>query len=76
MAASDITRRDTLPTGEAFWRLDGVVDPLKLPVTVCVLLENLVRRAGSDHVSEDDVRALASWPAPPRARTSRSCRPA
>ena len=50
-------------SGEAFWRLDGVVDPLKLPVTVCVLLENLVRRAGSDHVTEDDVRALASWPA-------------
>ncbi len=64
MAASDITRRDTLPGGEVFWRLDGVVDPLRLPVTVCVLLENLVRRAGTDHVTEDDVRGLAAWPAP------------
>ncbi|MDX6520391.1 MAG: aconitate hydratase, partial [Gaiellales bacterium] len=35
---------------------------MRLPYTVCVLLENLLRRAGSDHVSEDDVRALAEWP--------------
>ena len=56
--------RDTLPSGEAFLRLDRLVDPLTLPYTICVLLENLLRRAGSEHVREDDVRALAAWPAP------------
>src|SRR5207342_458574 len=56
--------RDTLPSGEAFHRLDRVADPLTLPYTVCVLLENLLRHAGSEHVRERDVRALAAWPRP------------
>src|SRR6059058_3769971 len=50
---------DILGSGE---RIDRVADPLRLPYTVCVLLENLVRRAGTEHVTEDDVRALAAWP--------------
>jgi aconitate hydratase len=54
--------RDTLSTGEAVYRIDGLTDPLRLPYTLCVLLENLLRRAGTEHVTEDDVRALASWP--------------
>ncbi|HET6848167.1 MAG TPA: aconitase family protein, partial [Gaiellales bacterium] len=53
---------DTLGSGERIYRIDGVVDPLRLPYTVCVLLENLVRRAGTEHVTEEDVRALAAWP--------------
>src|SRR5689334_13374813 len=61
--------RDALPSGQAFFRLDAVCDPLRLPYTVCVFLENLLRRAGGEHVSEDDVRALAGWPEPgPDAR--------
>ena len=69
--------RDTLPSGETLYRIDRLVDPLTLPYTVCVLLENLLRRAGGDHVSEDDVRALAAWPAPPpAAATWPTCRPA
>jgi aconitate hydratase len=55
--------RDTLASGEALYRIDRLVDPLRLPYTVCVLLENLLRRAGSAHVAEQDVRALAAWPA-------------
>jgi aconitate hydratase len=54
--------RDTLPSGETLYRIDRLVDPTRLPYTVCVLLENLLRRAGDEHVSEDDVRALAQWP--------------
>src|SRR4051794_21334958 len=54
--------RDTLATGEQFHRIDALGDPLRLPYTICVLLENLLRRAGSEHVSEADVRSLASWP--------------
>jgi aconitate hydratase A / 2-methylisocitrate dehydratase len=55
--------RDTLSTGEAVFRIDRVTDPLRLPYTVCVLLENLLRRAGTEHVAEEDIRALAAWPA-------------
>jgi aconitate hydratase len=49
---------------EAIHRIDSVADPSRLPYTVCVLLENLVRRAGTEHVTDADVRALANWPAP------------
>ncbi|HEY8199825.1 MAG TPA: aconitase family protein, partial [Actinomycetota bacterium] len=35
----------------------------RLPHTVRILLENLLRRAGSRDVSVDDVLALARWPA-------------
>src|ERR671937_374700 len=56
--------RAALDSGEAFHRIEAVSDPSRLPYTICVLLENLIRRAGSEHVSEADVRALANWPAP------------
>src|SRR6478752_9160237 len=49
--------------GEVIHRIDSVADPSRLPYTVCILLENLVRRAGTEHVAEADVRALANWPA-------------
>ncbi len=49
---------------EVIHRIDSVADPSRLPYTVCVLLENLVRRAGTEHVTDADVRALAGWPAP------------
>ncbi|HYX87163.1 MAG TPA: aconitate hydratase AcnA [Gaiellales bacterium] len=56
--------RAALDSGEAFHRIEAVADPSRLPYTICVLLENLIRRAGSEHVSEADVRALAAWPEP------------
>ncbi|HEV8565403.1 MAG TPA: aconitate hydratase AcnA [Actinomycetota bacterium] len=37
-------------------------DLSKLPHTVKILVENLLRRAGSRDVADDDVRALAGWP--------------
>jgi aconitate hydratase len=40
----------------------GIGDPSRLPRTVKILLENLLRRAGTADVSDDDVRALAAWP--------------
>ena len=46
------------------YRLDALGDVGSLPHTVKILLENLMRRAGSRDVSENDVRALAAWPAP------------
>jgi aconitate hydratase len=42
----------------------GAGDVAGLPHTVKILLENLLRRAGSRDVSHDDVLALAAWPKP------------
>ncbi len=42
----------------------GVGDVAGLPHTVKILLENLLRRAGSRDVSDEDVAALAAWPEP------------
>ena len=41
-------------------------DLSRTPHTVLILLENLLRRAGTRDVSDDDVRALAAWPGPAR----------
>ena len=47
------------------WLADqGIGDVHTLPHTVKILLENLLRRAGTRDVSDDDVRALAAWPGP------------
>jgi aconitate hydratase len=42
----------------------GDVD--RLPHTVKLLLENLLRRVGTRDVTDEDVRALAAWPGPAR----------
>ncbi|MFB3739197.1 MAG: aconitate hydratase AcnA, partial [Candidatus Velamenicoccus archaeovorus] len=48
------------------WLADqGLGEVARLPHTVKILLENLLRRAGTRDVSDDDVRALARWPEPP-----------
>jgi aconitate hydratase len=59
-------------------RLDeaGVADTSRLPYTVRVLLEMALRGAGSIHVTEDDVCALANWPAPPPDTASVAFSPA
>jgi aconitate hydratase len=62
-------RLDTAGGGVEVLRLDrlpelGAADPSRLPHTVKILLENLLRRAGSRDVTDDDVRVLAAWPAP------------
>ncbi|HUZ88182.1 MAG TPA: aconitase family protein, partial [Candidatus Baltobacterales bacterium] len=45
----------------------GAKDPSRLPMTVKVLLEGIVRLAESGTTDEKNVSALASWPAaPPR----------
>jgi len=42
----------------------GIADVGRLPHTVRILLENLLRRAGTRDVADADVRALARWPRP------------
>jgi aconitate hydratase len=43
----------------------GLPDPSRLPMTVKVLLEGLVRAAAGGAATEADVAALAAWPQPP-----------
>jgi aconitate hydratase len=47
----------------AYYRLDrsGLDDLAKAPMTVKILMENVLRNAGRGVVREDEVRALASW---------------
>jgi aconitate hydratase len=44
----------------------GIGDVARLPHTIKILVENLLRRAGTRDVADDDVRALAAWPKPAR----------
>jgi aconitate hydratase len=57
--------RDTLTVGDAsyaVYRLDALgADLERLPVTIKVLLENVLRNLGRGFVTEDDVKALTSW---------------
>jgi aconitate hydratase len=46
--------------------MQGIGDVASLPHTVQILLEDLLRRAGTRDVADDDVLALAAWPAPAR----------
>ncbi|MEY4227175.1 MAG: Aconitate hydratase precursor, partial [Actinomycetota bacterium] len=46
------------------------IDTTRLPYTVRVLLEMLLRHSEGAHVSEADIRALGAWPAPAPAGTS------
>ncbi|MFM8999050.1 MAG: aconitate hydratase, partial [Actinomycetota bacterium] len=57
------------PAGDlAYHRLDWLAqqgaDPSRLPKSVRILLENLLRRAGTRDVADRDVWALARWPQP------------
>ncbi|MGI9538913.1 MAG: aconitate hydratase AcnA [Miltoncostaeaceae bacterium] len=57
--------RDTLDaagSAHTIYRLDALgVDLPRLPYTVKILLENVLRNAGRGFVTEDDVRAMAAW---------------
>ena len=66
MAEDRFGARAQLPGGPAYFRLGaldrrGVGDVSRLPMTVKILLENLLRHAAERFVSDDDVIALAGW---------------
>jgi aconitate hydratase len=54
----------------------GIGDPSRLPHTVKILLENLLRHAGGEHVGEADVEALVRYPQRPSAGVSLPFQPA
>src|SRR5215469_3618349 len=48
----------------------GIADLTRLPFTVKIFLENLLRLAGGPHAAEEDVTTLARWnPAQPADHT-------
>ena len=66
MAEDRFGARAELPGGLTYHRLDalaerGVADVSRLPATVKILLENLLRHSGQPFVTDDDVLALARW---------------
>jgi aconitate hydratase len=59
------TAAGRLDTYRLAWLAEqGLGDIDRLPKTVKILLENLLRRAGTRDVTDEDVRALAAWPGP------------
>ncbi len=63
-ASNTFDARATLTVGSAsydYFRLDRVQGSARLPFSLKVLLENLLRHEGGLHVTADDVRALAAW---------------
>jgi aconitate hydratase len=66
-----VSIRQNLPgTGLEYYPLDhlrerGYGDLTRLPMTIKIMLEGLVRQAAAERVDEASVRALARWPEPP-----------
>jgi len=46
---------------------DGIGDASRLPITVKILLEGVLRQAQAGHVDEGNLRALTRWPEPAAA---------
>ena len=70
MASDLFGARASLPGHPDVFRINrldetGAADTQRLPHTVRILLEGLLRNAGGLHVRSEDVIALARWPAPP-----------
>jgi aconitate hydratase len=66
------TRQRLLSTAHDFYPLSRLADagfgePSRLPITVKILLEGLLRQADAGRVSETSLRALTRWPERPPA---------
>src|ERR1035437_4641750 len=82
MAEDRFGARAELSGGRAYFRLEALArrgggDASRLPMTVKILLENLLRHAGDRFVTDDDVAALAGWDGrPPEKDRERAFVPA
>ena len=71
MSANSFGSRGDLRVGEAsyeIFRLDAVEGSARLPYSLKVLLENLLRTEDGANITADDIRALAAWD--PKAQPS------
>ncbi|MDF5757928.1 aconitate hydratase AcnA [Spongiactinospora sp. TRM90649] len=64
MSANSFGSRDTLRVGEAayeIYRLDAVEGSARLPYSLKILLENLLRTEDGANITADHIRALGGW---------------
>ncbi|MFG1683188.1 aconitate hydratase AcnA [Nonomuraea sp. NPDC049269] len=64
MSANSFGSRDTLRVGDAsyeIFRLDAVEGAARLPFSLKILLENLLRTEDGANITADHIRALGSW---------------
>ncbi|GII92026.1 aconitate hydratase AcnA [Sinosporangium siamense] len=64
MSANSFDSRDTLRVGDAafeIYRLDAVEGSKRLPYSLKVLLENLLRTEDGANITADHIRALGQW---------------
>ncbi|ETK32447.1 aconitate hydratase [Microbispora sp. ATCC PTA-5024] len=64
MSANSFGSRDTLRVGDAsyeIYRLDAVEGSARLPYSLKILLENLLRTEDGANITADHVRAIAGW---------------
>src|SRR5690606_1550805 len=64
VSANSFGSRDTLRVGDAtyeIYRLDAVEGSARLPYSLKILLENLLRTEDGANVTADHIRALANW---------------
>nr|WP_066939294.1 aconitate hydratase [Microtetraspora fusca] len=64
MSENSFGSRDTLRVGDAsyeIYRLDAVEGSARLPYSLKILLENLLRTEDGANITADHIRALASW---------------
>ncbi|MEU4234103.1 aconitate hydratase AcnA [Nonomuraea sp. NPDC026600] len=64
MSANSFGSRDTLRVGDAsyeIFRLDAVEGAARLPFSLKVLLENLLRTEDGANITADHIRALGTW---------------
>ncbi|MEW9530284.1 aconitate hydratase [Microbispora sp. NPDC049125] len=64
MSANSFGSRDTLHVGDAsyeIYRLDAVEGSARLPYSLKILLENLLRTEDGANITADHIRAVAGW---------------
>ncbi|MCW2877728.1 MAG: aconitate hydratase [Sphaerisporangium sp.] len=64
MSANSFGSRDTLRVGDAayeIYRLDAVEGSARLPYSLKILLENLLRTEDGANITADHIRALSGW---------------
>ncbi|GGO26487.1 aconitate hydratase [Microbispora rosea subsp. aerata] len=64
MSANSFGSRDTLRVGDAsyeIYRLDAVEGSARLPYSLKILLENLLRTEDGANITADHIRAIANW---------------